>query len=110
IIVAALVTSQQQSRLKLAVALLVLGSVANVVTFIALFLTGNLLIPVFQNVTLIYPPLSMWYLDVVGSLLKYSLQIAAAFLFWRVYRASHDAVRTTQPESSTASAMSLEQG
>ncbi|MEE9237911.1 MAG: hypothetical protein V3U52_09020 [Thermoplasmata archaeon] len=95
-IVAALVTSQLQSRLKLAAALLVFGSVANVVTFITLTLTGSLIVPVFQNVTLIIPPPSMWYQYVIGSLLKSSLQIAAAFLFWRVYRTSYDIVRTTQ--------------
>ncbi len=95
--VAALVTPQLQSRLKLAAALLILGSVVNFVTFIVLYLRGNLLVPVFQNLSpLIYPPLSMWYQDVIGSLLKSSLQIAAAFLFWRVYRTSHDIVRTIQ--------------
>jgi hypothetical protein len=97
-IVAALVTPQLQSRLKLAAALFILGSAANFVTFIILYLTGNLLVPVFQNASpLIYPPLSMWYQDVIGSLLKSSLQIAAAFLFWRVYRTSYHSVKTIQP-------------
>ncbi len=97
-IVAALVTPQQQSRLRLAAALLILGSVVNFVAFIAFYLTGNLLVPIFQNLSpLIYPPLSMWYQDVVGSLLKFSLQIAAAFLFWRVYRTSYLALRTIEP-------------
>jgi hypothetical protein len=39
----------------------------------------------------------MWYQEVVGSLLKFPLQIAAAFLFWRVYRTSYLALRTIQP-------------
>jgi hypothetical protein len=39
----------------------------------------------------------MWYQDVIGSLLKSSLQIAAAFLFWRVYRTSYHSVKTIQP-------------
>ncbi|MEE9174016.1 MAG: hypothetical protein V3U30_03460 [Thermoplasmata archaeon] len=95
--VAALFTPQQQSRLRLAAALLILGSVANFVTFIVLYRTDNLLVPVFQNVSpLIYPPLNMWYQDVVGSLLGYSLQLVAASLFWRAYRTSYRAMRTTQ--------------
>ncbi len=92
-IVAALVTSQQQSRLKFAVVLLVLGSVASFVTSVVLYLTGNLLVFSFQyGWPFTSPALSIQYQDVIGGLLKSSLQIAAAFLFWRSYQASHEAV------------------
>ncbi len=94
LIVIALLSASQEFRLKIAVALFTLGPAANFVTFVMLYLSGNLLVPAFQDSgNFIFPPLEIQYRDILGGLLKSSLQTIAAFLFWRVYQAAHFSVR-----------------
>lgn len=91
--VVTLATGPNDIRLRLAVALFVLGSVGGFVAFVVLYATGNLLVPAFQDGgNFGFFPISIQYQDVLGGLLKSSLQGIAAFLFWRIYRASSDAV------------------
>ncbi len=94
-IVAALITTELQPRLKLAVVLLVLGSVAGFVTLTVGYLTDGFLISALQdsgNFGFLAPNFQYPYPDVLGGLFSSSLAIAATFLFWRIYQPSHEAV------------------
>ncbi len=85
----------KQSRLKYAVALYVLGPAAGFAIFIVLFLTGQLFVPAFQGVfsPFVFSASNFQLQDVLGGLVRSSLQAIAIFLFWGVYRASLDAMR-----------------
>ncbi len=92
--VLALISADHQFRLRIAMALFVIGSAASFVIFVTLYLTGNLLVPAFQeNGNFLFPPISIQYQDVLGGLVKSSLQAAAAFLFWNVYRESYQSLQ-----------------
>ncbi len=92
-IVSALVTTELQSRLKLAVVLLVLGSVAGYITFTVGYLTDGFLISALQDSgNFIFLAPNIQYQDVLGGLFSSSLAIAATFLFWWIYHASHEAM------------------
>lgn len=105
-IVVALLPSLQQFRLRIAMALFVIGSAASFVITLVLFVTDNLFLPAFlDEATLLFPPLSFQYQDILAGTVKSALQTSAAFLFWRVYKFSYDAVRegSVQPLARSSS-------
>ncbi len=95
VLVVAIRPRVKQSRLKYAVALYVLGPAAGFAIFIGLFLTGQLFVPAFQEGTssFLFPAFNPQLQEVLGGLVRSSLQAIAIFLFWGVYRASLDAMR-----------------
>lgn len=93
-LVMAVLPRVQQSHLKYAMALYVLGPVAGFATFLVLSLTGQLLVPPFQEGASPFGlPAFGFPQNALTGLVQSSLQAIAIFLFWGVYRAARDAVR-----------------
>ncbi len=94
-LVVAILPRVQQSRLKYAMALYVLGSVAGFAIFVGLVLTGQLFVPAIQEGAspFAFPAFSSELQSALAGLVRSSLQAIAVFLFWGVYRASLDAMR-----------------
>ena len=94
-LVVAILPPVQQSRRKYAMALYVLGPSAGFAIFVALFLTGQLSVPAFQEGAspFVFPAFNPQLQNALGGLVQSSLQAIAIFLFWGVFRASIDAIR-----------------
>ena len=94
-LVVAILPRVQQSRLRYAMALYVLGPAVGFAIFVALFLTGQLFVPAFQEGAspFVLPAFSSQLQNALAGLVRSSLQAIAIFLFWGVYRASLDAMR-----------------
>ncbi len=94
-LVVAILPRVKQSGLRYAMALYVLGSAAGFAIFVALFLTGQLFVPAFQEggSPFVFPAFNSQLQNALAGLVRSSLQAIAIFLFWGVYRASLDAMR-----------------
>ena len=94
-LVVAILPRVQQSRRKFAIALYVLGPAAGFAIFVALFLTGQLSVPAFQEGAspFVFPAFNPQLQNAFAGLVQSSLQAVAIFLFWGVYRASLDSMR-----------------